>query len=1814
MKPSRWFAVASALCLASVALAQLDTSPWPVAGQGRTTRESVLGMQSGGSGLQSTWHLTGLGAIPVGPAGAVLSSDGYLWFRSNGVPISSKGYLFKIDTATGAIAKQVQLGAAFMSAPIITADRVYVSYGDGSTDSGINAYDRLNADLPLALTMRNAAVNTNLRSLQLGAVTYSGSLRIYAVRRTLGAYSYPRISAWDITTGQLAWETVVESAGNGGQCQLGPLWTGSDGKQYMALANNASPYNVTFIRDDDTTGTVAAVTALNTGNYVFGQGALSADGQRIYYNGASDGGKPALYAVKTDGTGLAWSVPQSEMAVNCYVANPAVVGDRVYLACAGGNVACVQDNQDGTYTVRWVFNVGETGEFTSISAGRDTSNRTYLYCSNQTSHKLYRVEDLGTSATVLAVVDFTDSASYGSISTTIDDDGSVYQFGGANGGLYKFSAGMPPVADAGPDITGVVCYDMVPVNAGGSYAQGGATLVNYEWNLGSTTLYSGPSATTSFSLPACANTFTVTLTVRDSNGFESSDTLNITVGPYPAGPLQFVGLPAPETGSNGVNSLASDGTYLYWLNGTSGHLFRYLRSGCSENWETLASAPGSPITNDSSNSLAYAPGLGTSGSLITYRMNADNSAGVATVYDLTTGVWTQYNSPNFGGTGYVVAGNYLFGNAHAAGTNQGGHLTATLLNATNVPPTDPNSASYYTVQGLRANSCTRSSLQNTFDASVPTRDWFSRVVQMSLSPVDGLIYGIKNDWTDGGTGDRLFRWNPASYVAPHINYKTGPSWDNWTGDSGMAGEDLGQLPVEPGQGSAIVALPANWKGMVGAQGGVFLIFGRHPFDPPYCCPHEGFGAPNITYGIYDTAAATWQFGSLPGYSSNGTAATLYHGDIYIKQGASNETDPSQDPTATIWVSLVGTPPVADAGGDLTGAPCYEPFPIDGSASHAYEGRTIVNYRWTCNGRTLYDGPLATPNIAMEDCNGTFEVTLTVCDSAGFQATDTINVTVGYYPPPPFHFSTLTAPESGSFATALASSGDHLYFLNQDSGGLYRTEGGLCAATWETLASAPGSRGGTESGSLAFTPGFQDAPDKPSLITYRTTGAGETVATVYDIQSNTWTQYQSIYFGNTGFVVAGDRAFGNLNAWDTNLGGPLTSLLLNLSNTPTDPNDFVTEGLWANRCWHSSLRTTFEGQPNDNWFGRVVQQSVVENSEGLRIYGIKNDWVNGLSEGDRLYKWNPADWAPPHINHYIGPEWYDWQNDAGFMGVDLGQLPVEIGYGSAVVGLPPLWKDIIGPEGGVFVVFGRHPFIDGANEGWGAPNDTFGYYDIASSRWYIGTFPEYSSSGTSAALHDGELYIKQGASDPLNPDGNHTTKIWVASFLPPLVCDAGGPYTYNGVGCGTQQVPVSGTAGGTITEWTWREGAHVVGTGPHGPLTLLPGTHVVTLTVSGADCTTGSDTAVVTVTSPNILTMPILVAMDSENDVGYGPSITAADADFLQYPTGVSGSEKEAAFVLFGIDGNGMEAPVTTILPTGGKWWFGPWVDLSLACYGMVDLSAPDLIVSFTATFYQDSSAWDPGSDPNDPLEPYEDAPIFVSLRDVYGHYATIGIVYGSDMRNDPEKYPNYKTVEKYLDIESGDMTESSFDLSRVVRVEFHGTDWGGQGLDWVSIRNLYIGPGAPRGACCLADNSCQYTTADACADLGGTYKGDGVACTTDLCTTRGACCLTDNSCQYVAPDACTSLGGTYQGDGVECTTGLCAPALCPGDGNCDGVINWRDIDYLVAAQNDNVSAWQAKFASPPTCDFLNLDTNLDDHVNWRDIDPFIAVMNTTCQP
>ena len=60
----------------------------------------------------------------------------------------------------------------------------------------------------------------------------------------------------------------------------------------------------------------------------------------------------------------------------------------------------------------------------------------------------------------------------------------------------------------------------------------------------------------------------------------------------------------------------------------------------------------------------------------------------------------------------------------------------------------------------------------------------------------------------------------------------------------------------------------------------------------------------------------------------------------------------------------------------------------------------------------------------------------------------------------------------------------------------------------------------------------------------------------------------------------------------------------------------------------------------------------------------------------------------------------------------------------------------------------------------------------------------------------------------------------------------------------------------------------------------------------------------------------------------------------------------------------------------------------------------------------------------------------------------------------------------------------------------------------------------------------------------------------------------------------------------------------PGDLNCDGHVNFGDIDPFVVA----LSGYEAYHAQYPECNWLNADCNGDGAVDFGDIDPFVALL------
>ncbi|MBK9127293.1 MAG: S8 family serine peptidase [Phycisphaerales bacterium] len=67
------------------------------------------------------------------------------------------------------------------------------------------------------------------------------------------------------------------------------------------------------------------------------------------------------------------------------------------------------------------------------------------------------------------------------------------------------------------------------------------------------------------------------------------------------------------------------------------------------------------------------------------------------------------------------------------------------------------------------------------------------------------------------------------------------------------------------------------------------------------------------------------------------------------------------------------------------------------------------------------------------------------------------------------------------------------------------------------------------------------------------------------------------------------------------------------------------------------------------------------------------------------------------------------------------------------------------------------------------------------------------------------------------------------------------------------------------------------------------------------------------------------------------------------------------------------------------------------------------------------------------------------------------------------------------------------------------------------------------------------------------------------------------------------------------------PSGCPGDLNCDGVVNFDDIDLFVEALG-----YAGGIGWPHDCPWINADCDGDANVTFDDIDPFVALIGTSC--
>lgn len=101
----------------------------------------------------------------------------------------------------------------------------------------------------------------------------------------------------------------------------------------------------------------------------------------------------------------------------------------------------------------------------------------------------------------------------------------------------------------------------------------------------------------------------------------------------------------------------------------------------------------------------------------------------------------------------------------------------------------------------------------------------------------------------------------------------------------------------------------------------------------------------------------------------------------------------------------------------------------------------------------------------------------------------------------------------------------------------------------------------------------------------------------------------------------------------------------------------------------------------------------------------------------------------------------------------------------------------------------------------------------------------------------------------------------------------------------------------------------------------------------------------------------------------------------------------------------------------------------------------------------------------------------------------------------------------------------------------------------------------------------------------------------------GGCCL-EGECLETTRIVCDSNGGQYLGDDIFCLPGVCGGSVTRCDTNCDGVVDFFDIDAFLLALF-NPAGYQAQF---PNCNILSADANNDGTIDFFDIDAFLQCL------
>ncbi|MCW8853977.1 MAG: hypothetical protein OQK72_04670, partial [Gammaproteobacteria bacterium] len=219
---------------------------------------------------------------------------------------------------------------------------------------------------------------------------------------------------------------------------------------------------------------------------------------------------------------------------------------------------------------------------------------------------------------------------------------------------------------------------------------------------------------------------------------------------------------------------------------------------------------------------------------------------------------------------------------------------------------------------------------------------------------------------------------------------------------------------------------------------------------------------------------------------SGTAVTLNNADtdtatfdaptgatelIFRLTVTDNDGNTSTD-TVSVFIQATGdtnTPPIANAGPDQPSAIENTLVTLDGTASSDTEDTNPTSYLWEQTAGntivTLNDNSIASPSFTsplVSSSGDTLRFQLTVTDTQGLQATDTVNITVNDLDNPPVAKIT---DASGTVITAIANNGLISLYGNYSND----PDGPVTAYSWsQTAGSAILNPGPTNTHQFTFT--------------------------------------------------------------------------------------------------------------------------------------------------------------------------------------------------------------------------------------------------------------------------------------------------------------------------------------------------------------------------------------------------------------------------------------------------------------------------------------------------------------------------------------------------------------------------------------------------------------------------------------------------------------------------------------------------------------------------------------------------------------------------